>query len=179
MVVSSGGVDILLPEPWEPTAHTVGAVTGIGASLANTGLALAGNKLIQYAWANPGVHPPDGSLVGGGNSRMFQSHHIYPRRQLGTLPLPNNLLDDSVILPTGVRGGFIPNLHTATGGYHPSLLQTAIRESFADMNPAEKLAFFQEFNNGFMNGLLTNVKGQLINWGVWGGLQVKNIVRSH
>lgn len=179
MVVSSGGVDVLLPAAWERPAHTIGAVAGIGASAANLGLAFGGNRLVQYAWANPRIHPPGGSLVGGGNSALFQSHHIYPQNQLGRLPFPSHLLDDTVILPTGPRGNFIPNLHTAAGGYHPLLRQAANQVNFAALSPAQQLQFLQQFNTAFSQSLLTGMSRPLLNVGAWGGLQVHDIVGAH
>jgi WXG100 family type VII secretion target len=179
MVVSSGGADIVLPTAWERPAHAIGAVAGIGASAANVGLAFGGNRLIQYAWANPRIHPPGGSLVGGGNSALFQSHHIYPQNQLGRLPFSSQLLDDAVILPTGPRGTFIPNLHTAAGGYHPLLRQAANQVNFAALAPAQQLQFLQQFNASFSRGLLTGVSGPLVNLGVWGGVQIDSATGTH
>ena len=175
MVVSSGGVDILLPEPWEPTAHTVGAVTGIGASLANTGLALAGNDLIKYAWAHPRTYPPGGKLSGGGNNSLFWGSHIFPQRNLGNVShLPADLLDDAVILPSAASGNFIPNLHTAAGGYDPALKQVVRESNVLRRTPTEQVDFVHGFARSFVaDNLLARLSHRIINLGAWGGLLSK------
>ncbi len=179
MVVTSGGADIVLPAAWEQPAHTIAAVTGITASAADLGLAYGGNKLIDYAWTHPRIHPPNGSLIGGGNSAMFQSNHIYPRNQFGQLPFPGDILDDAVIVSTGPKGNFIPNLHTASGGYHPLLGQAAKQAHFGVLSPAEKLRFLQDFNSNFSKSLLTNVSNSLVDLGVWGGSLINGAVSSN
>ena len=165
MAVSAGGFDILIPDQYESTVHTVSNYVGAGSAVANLGLAVGGNQLIRHAFANPRMHPPGGSMVGTGNSRLFQSHHLYPQNQFGQLNFPANVLDDTVLLPTGPisRGSFIPNLHTGPNGIH-SLLRNSINPNNLTQSA------FQAVNQQFMNSMLTGVTQPIANVAGWGGL---------
>ncbi len=164
MVVSAGGLDVFIPEQYEGTVHTISNYVGAGSAVANLGLAIGGNSLIRYAWDNPRMHPPGDSLIGGGNSRLFQSHHLYPQNQFGKLPFSASVLDDTVFLPTG-NHSFIPNLHTAKGGIHPFLAQTF----GAGASPS--LSALQSANQQFMQRtLLTGLAKPGANVSAWAGL---------
>jgi len=82
-------------------------------------------------------------------------------------------------LPTGPRGGFIPNQHPATGGYHPLLRQAASQANFAALSSAQQLQFLQQFNTAFSQSLLTGMSRPLLKVGAWAGLQVHDFVGAH